>query len=344
MNGVYTFLPLEKVHYGAGSVDALPAEVDRLGGRRVLIITGKTLAHETPLVERLAELLGRRHAATFAGVQAHVPESCVEAAAAMARESGADLLLSVGGGSPVDATKATAWILAGGGAPPPHVAVPTTLSAAEYSHVAGYTDEEANAKDRYVDPRLTPRTIILDPEMTLATPAWLWSSSGIRALDHAVETLYAPGDHPLQDVLALKAIRDLFTFLPAAREKPEDVAARLQCQMAAWMGFFAPATIKYGLSHTLSKAFGTRYDVPHGITSCITLPPVMRYVAKGTPAPLARMARALGAAEADADEREAGGRPYPTVVVAPPVARRRCAARGLCHARRRRRRQGLPAG
>ena len=305
MNGVYTFLPLEKVHYGAGSVAALPAEVDRLGGRRVVIVTGKTLAHKTPLIERLVDLLGPRHAGTFSGVRAHVPESCVEATVAMARENGADLLLSVGGGSPVDTAKATAWLLAGDGDPPPHIAVPTTLSAAEYSHVAGYTDEEANAKDRYADPRLTPRTIILDPEMTLATPAWLWSSSGIRALDHAVETLYAPGDHPVQDVLALEAICDLFAFLPLSREEPEDVAARLRCQMAAWMGFFAPATIEYGLSHTLSKAFGTRYDVPHGVTSCITLPPVMRYVAKQTPAPLARMARALEVAGPDADEEEA---------------------------------------
>ena len=305
MKGVYTFLPLEKVHYGAGSVSILPDEVDRLGGKRVLIITGNTLAHETPLVDRLADLLGRRHAGTFSDVQAHVPKSCVEAAAGMARERGADLLLSIGGGSPVDAAKATAWTLAGDDDPPPHLTVPTTLSAAEYSHVAGYTDEEANAKDRYVDPRLTPRTIILDPEMTLATPEWLWSSSGIRALDHAVETLYAPGDHPVQDVLALEAIRELFAFLPAVLENAEDVDARLRCQMAAWMGFFAPATIDYGLSHTLSKAFGTRYDVPHGITSCITLPPVMRYTAQQNAAPLARMGRALGAAGPDADKEQA---------------------------------------
>lgn len=305
MNGVYTFLPLEKVHYGSGSVAALPDEVDRLGRQRVLIVTGNTVAHETPLVDRLADLLGRRHAGTFSDVRAHVPESCVQAAAAMAREREVDLLLSVGGGSPVDAAKATAWILAGDGDPPPHIAVPTTLSAAEYSHIAGYTDEEANAKDRFVDRRLTPRVIILDPEMTLATPAWLWSSSGIRALDHAVETLYAPGDHPVQDVLALEAVRDLFAFLPATRQEPEDLKARLRCQMAAWMSLFAPATIKYGLSHTLSKAFGTRYDVPHGVTSCITLPPVMRYVAKQNPGPLARMASGLGVAGQEKGQEEA---------------------------------------
>lgn len=305
MNGIYTFLPLEKVHYGMGCVASLPDEVDRLGGQRVLIMTGNTLAHETPLVDRVADLLGRQHVGTFSDVRAHVPESCVQGAAAMAREREADLLLSVGGGSPIDAAKATAWILAGDGDPPPHIAVPTTLSAAEYSHIAGYTDEEANAKDRYVDRRLTPRVIILDPEMTLATPAWLWSSSGIRALDHAVETLYAPGDHPIQDILALEALRDLFAFLPASHEEPEDLRARLRCQMAAWMSLFAPATIEYGLSHTLSKAFGTWYDVPHGITSCITLPPVMRYVAKQNAAPLARMARALGSTDQQAGEEEA---------------------------------------
>lgn len=298
----YTALPLEKVLYGPGSVAELPAEVERLGGRRALVITGNTLANETPLGQQVATLLGRRHAGTFSGVQPHVPESSVEAATEQAREKKADLLVSFGGGSPIDTAKAVAWALAGGGSPPPHIAIPTTLSAAEYSHIAGYTDESTNTKDRHADPQLTPRVVILDPRLTLETPPWLWSSSGIRALDHAVETLYAPGEHPLQNVLALQAIEDLFDCLPAAREKPDDVDLRLRCQLAAWMSFFAPATIKYGLSHTLSKSFGTTFGVPHGITSCITLPAVMRFMAETRAAALAPMAHALGRAHSDTPE------------------------------------------
>lgn len=305
MVSAYTALPQEKVLYGASSVAELPAEVERLGGRRALIITGNTLANETPLGRQLATLLGRRHAGTFSGVQPHVPESSVQVAAEQARKNDADLLISFGGGSPIDTTKAVAWELAGEGSPPPHIAIPTTLSAAEYSHIAGYTDERSNTKDRHADPRLTPRVVILDPQLTLETPPWLWSSSGIRALDHAVETLYAPGEHPVQDVLALQAIEDLFRYLPAAREKPHDVDVRLRCQLAAWMSFFAPATIKYGLSHTLSKSFGTTYGVPHGITSCITLPTVMRYMAEREGASLAPMAHTLGLVDSDTPERAA---------------------------------------
>ncbi|MCI0395568.1 MAG: iron-containing alcohol dehydrogenase [Chloroflexi bacterium] len=306
MTGLYTSLPLEKVLYGPGSVASLPAEVDRLGGRRVFIVTGRTLADKTPLVKRLVMLLGYRHAGTFAGIQQHVPESGIDEAAKMAHAAQADLLLSVGGGSPIDAAKSVALALADEEHPPLlHVAVPTTLSAAEFSHIAGYTVESTRSKSRVIDPRLTPRVAILDPEMTLATPAWLWSSSGIRALDHAVETLYAPGDHPVQDVLALQAIADLFAGLPAARQRPDDLAVRLRCQLAAWMSFFAPATIQYGLSHALGKAFGPIYSVPHGVTSCITLPPVMRYMAATHAGPLARMARALGLAGPEMPDQQA---------------------------------------
>ncbi len=305
-HGVYTFLPQERVFHGPGCLADLPAEVERLGGRRVFIITGRTLAEKTPLVRQLQTLLGDSHVGTFSSIRQHVPGSDVGSAAEAAQTAGADLLLSFGGGSPIDGTKAVAYLLAeAAGQPPPHIAIPTTLSAAEYSGRAGYTDERTRTKARYADPRLVPRTVFLDPEVTLETPSWLWSSSGIRALDHAVETLYAPGSHPIQDVLALEAIRELFDCLPAAQQHPTDLDIRLRCQLASWMSFFAPESIHYGLSHTLSKAFGTSYNVPHGITSCITLPPVMRHMAQTHATPLARMARALGLARPETSDDEA---------------------------------------
>ena len=305
MIGTYTFLPREKVIFGPGSVSQLADEVERLGGRRAFVITGHTLATQTPLIERVAGLLETRHAGTYAGVSQHVPESDIAAAAEQARTAAADLLVSVGGGSPIDGAKSVAWALRANGTPLLQIAVPTTLSAAEYSGVAGFTVESDRTKSRISDPRLVPGVVILDPEMTLDTPSWLWSSSGIRALDHAVETLYAPGLHPVQDVLALQAIEDLFVALPAARQHPSNLEVRLRCQLAAWMSFFAPATIRYGLSHTLSKAFGTTFAVPHGITSCITLPPVMRRMAATHAAALAQVARRLSVATAETSPREA---------------------------------------
>jgi len=307
--GEYTFLPLEKVIYGAGSVTRLYAEADRLGGLRALIITGRTLATQTPLIKKVEVVLGARHAGTYAGIRQHVPESGIGEATRLAREAQADLLVSVGGGSPIDAGKAVARALAGtDGAYPPHIAIPTTLSAAEYSHVAGFTDEATKSKTGFGDPRATPRAVILDPEMTLATPMWLWLASGIRALDHAVETLYCAGDHPINDVLALQAIQGLFEFLPRSKAEPDNVEVRLHCQLAAWMSYFGPSVGAHlGLSHNVGKRIGATYDVPHGVTSCILLTYVMRYKAENEAdaARLAPMARVLGLAANHTSDREA---------------------------------------
>jgi len=293
-SGQYLSLPLEKVIYGAGSFSALPDEVRRLGGRQALVLTGQSLATRTAHVAQAEALLGELHAATFAGIRQHAPESGIAAALELARSARADLLVSLGGGSPIDSAKALAHRLVEEGGPLlPHIAIPTTLSAAEFSHVAGYTDERRKAKTGFRDLRVTPRVVILDPVLTLETPQWLWLSSGIRSLDHAVETLYSPGFHPLSETLALQAIRDLFACLPRIREDPADLEARLRCQLAAWMSFFAPLSVPMGLSHRIGRSLGASYDIPHGYTSCIILPHVMRYQARAHAPELARMAQAL---------------------------------------------------
>jgi alcohol dehydrogenase class IV len=308
--GAFTFLPLEKVYYGAGSLSHLPDEADRMGCRRALIITGKSLATKTPVVSAVEARLGGRHSGTFSEIRQHAPESGITAAVQLARACQADLLVSVGGGSPIDAAKAVAQRLAGDGkAVLPQIAIPTTLSAAEFSHVAGYTDETHKSKTGISGREITPRVVVLDPELTLSTPLWLWLSSGIRALDHAVETLYSPGYHPINDVLALQAIVDLFAYLPQSQGDPENLAYRQLCQQAAWMSYFGPATAgaHAGLSHTIGKRIGATYDVPHGVTSCILLPHVMRFKADN-PADAARLApvaRALRRAGGAAGDREA---------------------------------------
>ena len=314
LSGEYLPLPLDKVLYGAGSRARLASEVDRLGCLRALIITGRTLASETPVIRELEAALGARHAGTYAGIRQHAPESGILAALQQARDDRADLLIAVGGGSPIDAAKAVAHRLAlereaRPAAYPPILALPTTLSAAEFSHVAGYTDEASRSKTGFADPYVTPRVVVLDPEVTVPTPMGLWLASGIRSLDHAVETLYSPGYHPVNDTLALKAIQDLFEFLPRSQSGPGDLDARLRCQLAAWMSYFSPASVAAhaGLSHTIGKRIGATYDVPHGVTSCILLPQVMDYQARSGAAAerLAPMARLLGLATAGTPDREA---------------------------------------
>jgi alcohol dehydrogenase class IV len=306
LHGEYLFLPQERVIFGVGSLSRLQDEVARIGAVRALIITGNSLAIHTDVIAGVTQALGSLHAGTFAGIRQHAPGSGVTQAAEAARALDADVLIGVGGGSPIDAAKAVALELARErGVFPAQIAIPTTLSAAEFSHLVGVTDEQRRAKTGFADPHVAPRIVVLDAGLTLATPTQLWLSSGIRALDHAVETIYAPGAHPINDVLALEAIRRLFAGLPRSQERPDDLDARTGLQLAAWMSFFGEINTPMGLSHNLGRRIGATYNVPHGITSCITLPHVMRHFARTHTAALAAIGRAIHSDEAGQNDLDA---------------------------------------
>lgn len=288
------------MRFGPGSLTCLAEEVERLAGERAFLITGRSLAEKTDFVERIRAQLGPRLAGAFSAIRQHTPKGDVARATDQARAAGADLLISLGGGSPIDGAKAVAGaLLEATGHLPPHLAIPTTLSAAEFSHLVGVTDEARQAKTGFADVRLAPRTVILDAELCLATPMDLWLASGIRALDHAVETLCAPGEHPVPDVLALEAIERLFRFLPATKADPGNLVARGELQLAAWMSFFGEVNTPMGMSHILGRRLGATYNVAHGVTSCITLPWVMEAAAGRSPRPLAAIGRRLGAGAND---------------------------------------------
>ena len=181
------------------------------------------------------------------------------------------MLVSVGGGSVIDGTKAVARELGY----PRHVAVPTTLSGAEWAHRVGVTDEAEGRKAGFADPKAVPPVVILDPQVTLFTPERLWLSTGIRALDHAVEGVLYGGEHPVTDVTGLEGARRLVEYLPRSKEDPEDLDLRSGLQVAAWLSYFGPLNTPMGLSHELGRRIGASYEVPHGITSCITLAPTL---------------------------------------------------------------------
>src|SRR5581483_10597555 len=248
------------------------------------------------LTASLEASLGGRSLSGTARVTQHAPIEDVEAAAKAAREADADGLVSLGGGSAIDAAKLVALRLAGDTAPPPHVAVPCTLSVAELASGAGFTDEAGN-KAGHRDPRALPSSVIYDAEVALHTPIDLWLSTGIRALDHAVETILAEGEHPLPDVLAAEAMRRLRTSLPEARRRPRDLAVRTENQLAAWFSFTLPGAAANGLSHVMGKQIGARHGIPHGVTSCLLLPHVMRYRAARDPERAARLPLDAGAVE-----------------------------------------------
>lgn len=283
--GTFQFLPVDRVRFGPGCLRQLGAELDRIGLRRVLVITGTSIATRTDLLWYVEQALGPRHAASYSGARQHVPAATVEEALELARLAGIDCLVSLGGGSPIDTAKAVAHRLAQerpDSTPPVHLAIPTTLSASEFTHFYGITDETTRVKTGAGDHRLAPRVVFLDAEVTLLTPRDLWLATGIKALDHAVEAFLSPAHQPVTDALALEAVRLLFRYLPITADNPSDLTARQQCQIAAWMSVFSPASVRGSLSHALGHQIGARCDVPHGVTSCITLPHVLRFVEPAT--------------------------------------------------------------
>ncbi|KAI5889438.1 Dehydroquinate synthase-like protein [Schizophyllum commune H4-8] len=275
---------LKGVYYGPGVIQAaLPKLLSTLSGTKALIVTGKTLYHKTDVVKTVESILRANNAygATFYDIGEHSPIAGIRAGVSAFRDSGCDIIVSVGGGSPIDASKAILYYIQPerGGPMPLQIAVPTTLSAAEYTVGAGFTDEKGN-KTGVMSPELAPAGIILDAELTLATPERLWLSTGMRALDHAVENLYRQVTPIPLKALAYAAIADLFEYLPKSKADPGSVEVRQKLQIASWMslwplrqdaGQFAPLGLSHGLGHKL----GATYGIPHGITSCLTLASVV---------------------------------------------------------------------
>jgi len=273
---------LKGVYYGPGSVKtALPKFLDLLGVKKALIVTGKSLHEKTDIVRKVEAILKERNAwgATFFEIGEHTPIAGIRAGIKQYKENGCDFIVAIGGGSPIDGSKAMLYNIQKefGGKTPPQVAIPTTLSAAEYSIGAGFTNEDGH-KVAVASQELAPAGIILDAELTLATPERLWLSTGIRALDHSVETLYRPLiPHPVK-VLCYTAMADLFKYLPESQANPGSVEIRQRLQLASWMSLWPTKLETYsalGLSHALGHKLGARYGIPHGITSCLTLGPTV---------------------------------------------------------------------
>ena len=295
-NGEYTYVPIERVHFGSGSIGELGTELDRLGSKRPFLVTGHSIAKKTDLVSLIEHAARRKLAGVFDEIKQHAPMGGITQGVSAVRSANADSLISLGGGSPIDSTKIIVKEISRDFQVPavPHIAVPTTLSAAEFSHIAGMTDEKLNRKSGFRDLRMVPRLVFLDPELTIPTPGWLWASSGIRSLDHAVEAVYLPNHQPYVDTLSLEAISLLFENLKASTEDLTNLESRLSCQMASWMSFAGVVSVGMGLSHSIGRVIGATWNIPHGITSCLTLSEVMRIEAERNPERLALIARAEG--------------------------------------------------
>lgn len=272
-----------RVLFGAGRRADVPGEVARLGGRRVLVLTGRSQA---AAVAELQAALGSSHVATFDGAVEHVPVALAARARAVAGETDADLLLAVGGGSAVGLAKAVA--LTGGR---PMVVVPTTYSGSEMTPIWGTTDGGRKTTGR--DERVRPR-VVYDPELTVDLPSATTASSGMNAVAHCVEALWLPGGNPMTRALAEEGVRELGDALPALAREPRDAGARAAALRGAWLGGTALALAGTGLHHKLCHELGG-LGLPHAPVHSAVLPRVAALLAGAVPDALQRVARALGA-------------------------------------------------
>ena len=308
-----------RVIFGKGKASQLPQEVADLGGNRVLLLSGRSVAEKTDTVRRVASLLGNACVGVYSGLSQRAPLATAVEATNIALEQRADTLVGVGGSTISDAARMIAVMMTEGitseerlrelghqyhgllepnlegKALPFQVSIPTTLSAGEFNLGGGNVlDDQANHKIRVRHPDLYSHLIVLDPDMTEGTPDWLWLSTGVKALDHCIERLYCRGHQPATDATTLKAAELLFSYLPKSGESYNDPNARLQCLMGAWMSMMGAPSVGSGLSHALGHVIGVKYSIGHGYTSCITQPYVMEYNRPASAHQQALLARAAG--------------------------------------------------
>jgi maleylacetate reductase len=328
--GEIVFTGMERVVFGRPAAGAVVEAADRLGARRVFILAGTTLNRKTEEVGKIGAALGSRFAGLHDEMPAHSPRDAVVACANKAREAGCDLLVSVGGGSTTDGGKAVTICLehdirepdglepfrtvvdpvTGKRSFPEYraprvrqICVPTTLSGGEFNARAGVTDPRLRLKQSFIHPGIIPLSVIFDPAISVHTPEWLWLSTGIRAVDHAVETYCSIDGNAYFDSTSLQALRLLGRGLPAVKRDPNDLAARLDCQIGAWLSMTGIVSgTRMGASHAIGHVLGGSAGVPHGYTSCVMLPAVLAFNASVNGGRQADISTALDASGQPASE------------------------------------------
>lgn len=309
-----------KVIFGENSIKEIGLEVESLGGSKALVVTDRGIK-EAGLAEKVEKALGRRYVATF---DQCIPDSgfhLVDEGASFALEKGADILVSVGGGSVIDTAKGMAMVMKEGGKlsdyrgiqvlnrpQTPHIVVPTTAgSGSEMTWFAVIKDWERNVKESFVDVYLIPNKAILDPTMVAGLSPHLTAGPGMDSLSHAVEAIHSLQRQPIIDGMALQAARLVMEFLPRCVEKGDDLVARGQQQLAAAMAGIAFGNSQPGLVHAMAHPVGALYKVPHGVANAILLPHVMNFNMKECADRYALLARAMNLDVRSLSDKEAAG-------------------------------------
>ncbi|MBX3653091.1 MAG: maleylacetate reductase [Ramlibacter sp.] len=279
-----------RVVFGAGALQHLEREIEALGARRALVLS---TPQQAPQAQAIADRLGPRAAGIFPHAVMHVPMETARQAREEAARLGADCAVALGGGSTTGLGKAIA--LDSG---LPILAIPTTYAGSEMTPIYGLT--EGGLKKTGRDPRVLPRTVIYDPELTLTLPVGLSITSGMNAIAHAAEGLYAQDSNPVMDLMAEEGIAALARALPAIRTDPADVRARGDALYGAWLCGAVLGNVGMSLHHKLCHTLGGSFNLPHAEVHTVVLPQAMVFNAAAAPQAMQRIARALKAPTAAA--------------------------------------------
>lgn len=311
----------EKVYMGERAAVAISQEAERMGSERVFLLVSASLNEQTDEIDQIRKALGSKVAATYHGMPPHAPRAAVLEAAAMAREANADLVVTVGGGSVTDAGKLVTICLKHNirrhddmdnyrvyvnddgevvkpvfdGPDVRAIICPTTLSGGEFNPLSGATDEKVKLKQGYETRLMAPVTVVLDPALTVHTPEWLWLSTGVRSVDHALEALGSLASNYFADGMAASALELLSEGLTRVKADPRDLEARLKCQVGAWQSMIPiVGGVPMGLSHAVGHVLGGSFDVPHGYCSCVMAPAVLAFNESVNADRQKRISRAFG--------------------------------------------------
>ncbi|MEX2643649.1 MAG: iron-containing alcohol dehydrogenase [Acetobacterales bacterium] len=304
MSGVFTYPAIDRIVWGRPAAGVLAEEAARLDAKRVFLVASGTMRRETGAVAAVEKALGTRLAGVYDRMPPHDPFLSILDASAEARAVKADLLVTFGGGSLTDGAKimqiclrhdvTTPQALEGyaltvgadgtitvpefEGPEVRQITVPTTLSGGEFNPQATGTDERIQAKRMFRHPLIVPRGIVYDAAVTIHTPEWLWLSSGMRAVDHCIEGICSVTANPVSDATCIHALKLLTGALRRCKADPDDLAARQDCQLGTWLSLAGRrAGVEMGASHGIGHVLGGTCHVPHGYTTCVMLPSVLRY-------------------------------------------------------------------
>ncbi|HEX4276975.1 MAG TPA: maleylacetate reductase [Bryobacteraceae bacterium] len=280
--------PAARVIFGAGAFDRLAEEVNRLGGRRALVLSTPEQVKDA---EEAAARLGDSAAGIFSRAVMHVPIETAREARETAKALDADCCVAIGGGSTIGLGKAIA--LESG---LPILAIPTTYAGSEMTPIYGLTEEGIKKTGR--DRKVLPRTVIYDPKLTLTLPPSVAGPSGMNAIAHCVEGLYAPDGNPIMTIFAAEGIRALARSLPRVVEAPDDLSARADALYGAWLAGIVLGAVSIGIHHKLCHTLGGTFNLPHAEVHTVILPHAARFNSEAAPDAMRIAADALGAENA----------------------------------------------